>query len=316
VAPALGPASAGTAAIRGVRRPPRAQRPRHIPRDGRWRRPASLLALPESDVNFSDDRSRGIPAIAHSLRIEQRPEALSLDVRCGDAAGREMFRQVADDIIATVGRGAPPVEAVETTLARWRRFWGNVPTGGLTPDQVRGMFGELWFLLVWLLPCDRRHAQHRLGPTGARHDFQWPNLAVESKATVAVRGHLHRINGIDQLEPPEAGGLYFFSLRLREEASATNSLVTLVDRISDELRADSALLDRFEEILGRGGYSPAHAERYQTQTFRVVDERLYRVAAEFPRVTPASFTVNLEVCPHLCVARRPPELPGELRTAG
>ena len=128
---------------------------------------------------------------------------------------------------------------------------------------------------------------------------------------------------------PQPGALYFFSLRLREEASATNSLVTLVDRVGEELRADAALLDRFEELLGRGGYSPAHAERYRMQTFRVVDERLYRVAAGFPRITPISFAggvpvgvervdyeINLEGCGDLCVARRPADLPAALRVAG
>src|SRR5205085_1558097 len=107
-----------------------------------------------------------------TLRVEERPEAPFLDVRCLDAAGLEMFRPVADEIIDAVRRGVPAVAAVKITLARWRRFWGNVPPGGLTPDQVRGMFGELWFLLVWLLPANRRHVERWVGPTGARHDFQ------------------------------------------------------------------------------------------------------------------------------------------------
>jgi hypothetical protein len=55
-----------------------------------------------------------------------------------------------------------------------------------------------------------------------------------------------------------------------------------VDRISDELRGDAALLDHFEELLGRGGYSPAHLEGFR----------------------------------QLCVARKPSELPTELRAAG
>lgn len=291
--------------------------------------PHLLLALTGAGANFADDRSRGIQVIAHSLRVEQRPEAPFLDVRCADATGREMFRLVTNGIIEAVQHGVSAVEAVETVLARWRRFWANVPAAGLSPDQVRGMFGELWFLAIWLLPFNCRHVHRWLGPTGARHDFQWPHLAVESKATVSVRGHIHRINGLEQLEAPETGILYFFSLRLREEASATNSLVTLVDRITDELRGDAALLDRFEELLGRGGYSPAHADRYRKATFRVVDERLYRVADGFPRITLESFAggppvgvervdyeINLEGFPQLCVARKPSELPTELRAAG
>jgi hypothetical protein len=288
--------------------------------------PHLLIALPDEGGTFADDHSRGIQVVAHKLRVEQRPESPFLDVRCADATGREMFRLVVNDIIEAVQHGMPAREAVETTLARWRRFWANVPPAGLSPDQVRGMFGELWFLHVWLMPLSSRHLLHWAGPTGARHDFQWPDLAVESKATVAVRGHVHRISGLEQLEAPGSGKLYFFSLRLREEASATNSLVTLVERITDDLRNDAALLDRFEELLARGGYSPAHADRYRGATFRVIDERLYRVGEGFPRITPASFTggppsgverveyeINLEACAPLLVARRPKELPSAIR---
>jgi hypothetical protein len=290
--------------------------------------PHLLIAIADEGAKFADDHSRGIQVVAHKLSVEQRPDALFLDVRCADITGREMFRLVADDIIEAVKQGAPPREAVESTLARWRRFWANVPPTGLSPDQVRGMFGELWFLHVWLLPTSKGHVRHWVGPTGGRHDFQWPELAVESKATIAVRGHVHRINGLEQLEAPGPGTLFFFSLRLREEASATNSLVTLVERITAELKGDSALLDKFEELLARGGYSPAHADRYRGMTFRVIDERVYRVSQGFPRITPASFAggppagveridyeINLEVCAPLLVARRPSELPDEIRRA-
>jgi hypothetical protein len=290
--------------------------------------PHLLLALAGTDAHFTDDRSRGLQVVAHRLRVQQRPEALFLDVRCADPTSRATFQLVANDIIDSVQHGVPAVVAVETTLARWRRFWANVSAEGLSPDQVRGMFGELWFLLVWLIPFDRRHVRHWVGPTGARHDFQWPDLAVESKATASVRGHIHRINGLEQLESPGSGTLYFFSLRLREEASATNTLVSVVERISTVLQGDAALLDRFEEGLSRGGYSPAHADRYRSTTFRVIDERLYRVSEGFPRITTASFPsgpppgvervdydVNLEAFPHCCVARKPSELPAELRVA-
>jgi len=60
-----------------------------------------------------------------------------------------------------------------------------------------------------------RHVRAWLGPTGTRHDFQWPRLAVESKATSSLRGHIHRISGVEQLEAPEAGALYLFSLGVK-----------------------------------------------------------------------------------------------------
>src|SRR5687768_12514986 len=65
-------------------------------------------------------------------------------------------------------------------------------------------------------------------PFGARHDFEWQGKSIEIKTTVSTRGRIHKVNGIDQLRPPEHGELLFFSLRVREEASAANTLPKLV----------------------------------------------------------------------------------------
>jgi len=289
--------------------------------------PHLLLSIPKDDT-FTDDQSRGIQVSAHRLRVEQRPEAPFLDVRSTDEKSRELFRLVTGEMIDAVATGLPPMTAVATVLGRWRHFWGDVPEEGLSPDQVRGLFGELWFLAVWLSPLGARHVMHWLGPQGARHDFQWPALAVEAKATTSVRGHIHRINGIDQLSLPDKGTLYFFSLRMRDEPSASNSLVSLIERIHQLLENDPALADHFDASLARAGYSPLHAERYREMRFFIVDERLYKVAKEFPRLTPTSFVgglpngieridyeINLETAEALCVARKPGEMPKELRTA-
>lgn len=283
-----------------------------------------LLALPD-DAVFADDRSRGIQAVAHRLRVQERSEASFLDVRCTDAAGGEMFRTISREIVAAVRIGVSPIDSVQITLSRWRRFWGDVPEAGLTLEQVRGLFGELWFLLYWLLPHGQRHVGHWRGPEGARHDFQWPGRAIESKTTNSVRGHVHRINGVDQLTPPDHGTLHLFSLRIRDEPSAMNSLVSLVEQVHLAIAGNAALADELDLCLARAGYSPLHADRYREQRFFVIDERLYRVDADFPRLTPASliggvpvgieridYDLNLESADAFCVARRPVEMPHEL----
>lgn len=288
--------------------------------------PHLLLAL-ATPSELRDERSRGIRVLAHPLRVEARPEAPFIDVVSTEPASREMFRLVTTEIVDAVRAGRPPVEAVQSTLARWRRFWAGVPEAGLTADQVRGLFGELWFLLLWLMPHDVVHVEHWRGPQGARHDFQWQGHSVESKTTNSVRGHLHRINGVEQLAPPEAGDLHLFSLRVRDEPNAINSVVTLIDRMHQALREHAALADALDASLARAGYSPVHADRYREQRFFVVDERLYRVDAGFPRLVPGSFAggvptgveridydLYLESAGVFCVARKPSELPASLRT--
>jgi hypothetical protein len=238
-----------------------------------------------------------------------------VDVCCVDPDGFVAFDLLATQIREASDAGAAAVDAVGVTVARWRRFWGAGPPEGLRPEEIRGLFGELWFLLVWLLPHGSREVERWAGPAGARDDFQWPAFSIEAKTTTSIRGHIHRINGVDQLDPPTDGRLLLFSLRLREEPAATNSLVTLVTSIGERLGADPARLDLFEERLAAAGYSPAHAERSAEVRFRVVSERLYRVEGDFPRLSPSLFVngiprgvetvdyeINLEGFPGLIAA--------------
>jgi len=290
--------------------------------------PHLLVALPAT-AELRDERSRGIRVVAHPLRVEARAEAPFIDVVSTEPAGREMFRLVTGEIVDAVRAGSTPLEAVQSTLARWRRFWASVPEMGLTAEQVRGLFGELWFLFFWLLPQDLQSVNYWHGPEGARHDFQWLGHSVESKTTNSVRGHIHRINGVDQLSPPEQGTLHLFSLRVRDEPNALNSLPALIEQIRTRVKGDAALADRLDTGLARAGYSPAHAERYRDQKFIVIDERLYRVDAGFPRLIAASFVggvpigveridydVNLESADAFCVARKPAEFPAALIAVG
>ena len=181
-----------------------------------------------------------------------------------------------------------------------------------------GLFGELWFLRVWLLPHGLQMVEHWVGPTGARDDFQWLAASIEAKTTTFIRGHIHRINGLDQLEPVEGGSLQLFSLRVRDEPAAANSLLSLVQGISSMLQEDPDRLGLFEERLTAAGYSQAQLAQYAEMHFRVVSERLYRVEGDFPRLLPESFAhglpagverveyeVNLEGLGSLLTATRP-----------
>jgi hypothetical protein len=279
-----------------------------------------LLPISDPSQGWTDDRSRGIRVATRELSVQGQPERPFIDVVCTDPSGQDVFNLVASTIVEQVLQGNVAADAVGATLARWRRFWSATPGAALSGEQLRGLFAELWFLAFWLLPRGHDQLRHWLGPTGARHDFQWPGVAVEVKATVSVRGHIHRVSGIDQLDPPESGSLYLFSLRLREETAAANSIVVLIERLLTDLAADSELLDLLETRLAQAGYSQAHADRYREVRYRIVNERLYHVRDHFPRLTTSSFTqgvpagierieyeINLDSCPDLIVASSPQE---------
>lgn len=278
-----------------------------------------LLLGVDSDIEpVTDERSRGIRALTRPLSVQGQPQRHFVDIICTAISGQGVFNLVATVILGQVEHGAAATDAVRSTLSRWRRFWGAAPAGGLTGEEIRGLFGELWFLAVWLLPHGKDHVAHWLGPTGTRHDFQWPQLAVEAKATTSVRGHVHRINGLDQLDPPADGRLLLFSLRMREEATASNTLLTLIDTITTAIADDGQALDGFESRLVQAGYSPLEADRYAEIRFRVINERLYEIGEGFPRLSLTSFVgglpsgvervdyeINLDACPDAMIATSP-----------
>ncbi len=160
------------------------------------------------------------------------------------------------------------------------------------------------------------------GPFGSRHDFEWDSGSVEVKATTSTRGRIHRINGLDQLAPPEAGELLFFSLRLHEEAGATNTLPSIIATCLAQLDGDADSLNQFEKALAQTGYSPAHDEEYAKLRLRIVEEGLFQVRDDFPRLTATLLTagvppgvervkyeINLSGFNHLCIASRPSDAP-------
>jgi hypothetical protein len=268
-----------------------------------------LLPIRRIEDAVYDNHSRGIIAQGKVLILEDEEEGPYILITCTDNNGNKAFNLVASDVLQNLDRGMVPSDAVAKTLEKWRKFWGGAHKQILSEEQIKGLFGELWFLLVWLLPKDLNWVVSWLGPCGHRNDFEKSKIAIEVKTTSSIRGHIHRINGLDQLDPPEEGILYCFSLRVRREGTAINTIPLLVSRIKSQLATNQPLLDLFEERLALIGYSSVHDEEYSEYKYRTIDERLYVVDDHFPRLTQSLFNpcvpngveridydVNLEVC--------------------
>ena len=109
------------------------------------------------------------------------------------------------------------------------------------------------------------------------------------KATTSSRGRIFHINGIDQLEPPENGKLFFFGVRLREEGGAELTLPGIIETCRNLVSSDEDALDKFESALVQVGYSPLHNEEYERMRFRIIEEALFEVKDDFPRIGVSNF---------------------------
>lgn len=286
--------------------------------DGEGHRHA-LIPAPRGAEDLSQPPIRGIGVTVDDLRVDNLPVRRYFDIACRDMTMHENFSAVVVEILEALdGDKGSMASTLNSIFDRWRWFWKVAPDA-LSPEVAIGLFGELWFLEYWLAPLDATVLLAWTGPDGDRHDFKWPAASVEIKATrVGSDGPAkHRISRLDQLEDPDQGVLYLFSLRVMVDGIGGNSLNQSVRRLRERLVDTPELLATFDERIGLLGYNPAHARHYDTR-LRVVGEELYRVEGEFPRlmkstfpagppngVDDISYALNLVACQAWLVASKP-----------
>lgn len=284
-----------------------------------------LVQLEPSETSVEDEQSRGLHVATRELEMPGRELGRYLDITCKDATGHDAFDLIGGEIAERLAAGQEPAPDIVTrVIAKWRRFWGQPPKKLLSRDMQIGLLAEVWFLNHWLIPLYGPSGAilRWRGPFGARHDFEWPGCSVEVKATSSTRGLIHRINGLDQLAPPEQGDIFLFSLQLREEAGAATTLPTALAECRDNLEDDAGALSLFDNALFHWGHSPADDNEYSKLRFHIVNQGLYVVRDDFPHLTSArllnglprgiehvEYDINLDVFTHLCIAREPGEVP-------
>ena len=250
-----------------------------------------LVRVPDG-VELDVTGTHGLSVGVARHRIPDQPDAHYIDLVCLDQAVAATFAAVAADIAEEAGAVGPDARRshVVSALNEWRWFWGVDPTQLSASDAI-GLFGELWFLIRWAgVSGESIHAWD--ASNGARHDFQWSERSVEVKATSRPGSAVHTIAHLEQLEDAETGDLYLYSLRVARDALAANTLNSLVAAASaavgDQPDARSELLTK----LGQRGYSPAGRDQ-SAVPYRVVDEALYAVTEDFPRLIGLSFSSGL-----------------------
>lgn len=248
-----------------------------------------LVRVPEGTVE-PESTTKGLTVKVSRHRIPGWGDTDCIDLVCAEESTLNVFAAVASELIADLNGCVFEQRAavVTATLARWRWFW-DVETNGLSEEEALGLFGELWFLDQWMGVTPQNIAAWG-GGDSTRHDFQWPNQSVEVKAT-ARRGDgatIHTVQHLDQLADPESGMLYLFSLRTVRDRLASNTLASLVSRCSDQLRDAADIRDSFLRMVSRRGFSPVDISA-KTIGYRTIDEQIYEVTGEFPRLSAASF---------------------------
>lgn len=250
-----------------------------------------IVRLEPSEPALEDSRSRGLEIATRSMSPVGGEDGRYLDIICLEVAGHEVFDALGGEFAAVLAVGVEaPATAARRLVGKWRRFWHAPNEEGLTREEQIGLFAELWFLAYWLIPAlglGKAVGAWR-GPHRARHDFELASASIEAKATTSRSFRRHDINGIEQLMPPDNGRLFLFSMRLAEERGGANSLAGVVGKVRELTAPDDETTRTLETALVAARITEKLLEN-DSLRIRVIDERLYRVEGDFPRLVPGAF---------------------------
>lgn len=244
-----------------------------------------LLIPIQSDSGVrQDSRSSGIHLLANHL-IDNGQEQIFIDLVCRKPHLDRLFSVVLTDVLIELrADSSRPYISCQKVLNRWREFFERESTERPSLEAVVGMFGELWHLRK-IVQTSPQNLSCWVGPLGARHDFQWGKTALEAKTSLARTGWFIKISSVDQLAVFDDGELYLAVLKLERSPNDGETLSKLIDDIK-ALGGDSYTL---WNLLAHAGFEPNVVDLCSELSFRVFDQRIFRVNELFPKITIADF---------------------------
>lgn len=233
-----------------------------------------------------------LKAIEVEIYTSQPGEPEVLAFKLADSTFRDLFERLCRDIVASSGHAASDHEAVQIALSRtWR--WHHLLRGGasgrLSPEEQKGLLGELLLLERILLPTLPPAAAVGAwqGPSGAPKDFTVGKIAIEMKARRGSGAPYVTISSEHQLDTSGVDALFLGVVQLDAVPAETGtgvSVCEVVRRIRAQL-SDKAppVVTLFEQMHEEAGL--ATDDDYSDERWLEGPIRFYRVEAGFPRLS-------------------------------
>lgn len=246
----------------------------------------------------------------HGMSIDLRngvgPGQQRLVITLAHHVDRDLFLGLCETLISNLTGVADSEAVLALTLAhlkRWKAFLAGRNTRLLSPEEVIGLFGELYVLrMLYQQTLPQATALDAwYGPDNSHQDFMFGDRAIEVKSLSGRERSIVSISSEDQLESL-ADDLVLLIQRVVDmpDAKQALSLNGIVALIESEL-TDAQAIEELARKLAGLGYAPF--VEYDAPRFIVRDARAYRVTDKFPRlirsqlpegVTKVSYSIKLE----------------------
>ncbi len=219
-----------------------------------------------------------------------------------------VFTVLLEDLVHRLDKAASDKECVAimvNRLATWKSFMKGYRSKGLTPEEQRGLFGELYFLENILIPhYGSRLVEAWVGPEKANQDFQYNGCAIEVKTSIQKRPQQISISNERQLDNGAFRHLFLWHISLDENQTAGQTLAEKVRKVRDLLGQSIPMQIQLSDKLNSFGYNETQALMY-SKKYAVRSSEFFLVGKGFPRILESNlmegvgnirYSISLDVC--------------------
>jgi hypothetical protein len=203
----------------------------------------------------------------------------------------DIFAILCEDLImavADISEEASLLRVLAQRFEKWQHLFEKLGQTGLSENEQKGLFGELYFMkkLLQHTPNFQYAVRSWVGNVGLPQDFIHGNFwALETKTTYPSKESLS-ISNEYQLDETNFQALFLLHITLRNNTQKGQNLNELVQELQEILKNDITSLNLFAQKLLNVGYYSLHEPYYTEAKYEIDGMTFYQVKDNFPRLTP------------------------------
>lgn len=209
---------------------------------------------------------------------------------------KDIFTVLCEDLINSIANETNERKVIKEVLNRfekWKSLFSKIGQKGLTPEEQRGLYGELYFLKKMLLTSNYflPTINAWIGTEKQTRDFQSNTWAVEVKTTHGNNHQKVYISSERQLDTSNIEHLFLYHISLEQLQNTEETLNSMVDSITEILKTETIALNKFKAKLYEVGYFDLQRNFYENKGYHIRQDTFYKVENNFPRIE------EKDICP-------------------
>lgn len=255
------------------------------------------LLVESEEKSFEAIMRNGMSAELRTVELRDGSAFCGVDFVCNQIGFDEYFLKIINEILKESARLDNVEQVTPRVIENWFHFLEKPRKPCLDFNKIVGLIGELKTIetLYELKYEPQNILEFWTGPDSGKRDFMFGDFDIEVKTSAKQEGHIHRINGLDQLTIIGEEVIYLFSWNIKKEHSEQAfNLAGLINEIESDIFVNLAERVQFRDKLYLEGYDVRNEDDYEKWRFSVKGSKFLMVNEQFPRICQTSFVNPLD----------------------